>query len=614
MKAVTFDKINLGGFWKNRLEINKNATIPMVYDRFSDTGRFDAFKFDWKEGMPNRPHIFWDSDVAKWIEAVAYTIKLCPDKELEAIVDGVVDLIEKNQDENGYFNIYFTVCEPENRWTNRMAHELYCAGHLTEAAVAYYNATGKDKFLKLMQKYMEHIEKVFIIDDSAEFNTPGHEEIELALVKLYDLTGNEKYLKMSSHFVETRGTSQKDEDSPYYISHDYDQSHKPVREQDVAIGHSVRAVYLYCAMADLALRMNDKSLFDACRKLFTNIATKQMYITGGIGPSPFGERFTENYDLPNDMAYSETCASIGLALFARRMSLLDPDSIYADVAEAAIYNCALAGVSLNGKAFFYVNPLEFNLEKRRKEREYYITEKGGNYGHSITQRVEVFGCSCCPPNIARLIASVGDFLYSYNNDTVYVHHYMESDAEFDGIKIRQTTEYPNNGSIKLSVSGFGGKKLALRIPAWCSSYTVNGKKFGGECVKGYILLDVADGDEIELNLEMTAHLVAANPAVESNLGRVAVCRGPLVYCAERIDNDLPLNSLYVSQNLNAKLEFNEAAQAYNIEADGFETVGFEGLYRTYSPDFKQRRIKLIPYFAFANRGESDMLVWLRIKL
>ena len=318
MKTVTFDKVTLGGFWKNRFDINKNATIPTVYDRFSETGRFDAFKFDWKEGQPKQPHIFWDSDIAKWIEAVAYAITKCPDGRLEEIVDGVVDLIEKNRDECGYFNIYFTVCEPENRFTNRMAHELYCAGHLIEAAVAYKNATGKDKFLRLMCDYADYIEKVFFDEDSAEFSTPGHEEIELALVKLYEATGEKRYLEMSRRFVDKRGTSKKDEDSPFYISHAYDQSHKPVREMENATGHSVRAVYLYCAMADLALRLGDKSLLDACKRLFKSIAEKQMYITGGIGSTAYGERFTEDYDLPNDVAYSETCASIGLALFARR--------------------------------------------------------------------------------------------------------------------------------------------------------------------------------------------------------------------------------------------------------------------------------------------------------
>lgn len=608
MKAVSFDKITLGGFWKKRFDINKSATIPMVYDRFSDTGRFDAFKFEWKDGDPNRPHIFWDSDIAKWMEAVAYTIHQCPDNELEAVVDGIVDLIEKNRDENGYFNIYFTVCEPDNRFVNRMAHELYCAGHLTEAAIAYYKATGKDKFLRLMCDYMDHIEKVFIVEDSAEFSTPGHEEIELALVKLYDCTGNEKYLKMSSHFVETRGTSKKDVDSPYYINHAYDQSHKPVREQEVATGHSVRATYLYCAMADLALRMNDKSLFDACRRLFLSIAQKQMYVTGGIGSTHYGERFTEDYDLPNDVAYSETCASIGLALFARRMSLIDPDSIYADVAETAIYNCALAGVSLNGKAFFYINPLEINMERSRKNKEYY--EYKGS-GFNTVQRLEVFDCSCCPPNIARMIASIGDFLYTYNDDTVFVHHYFESDAEFEGIKITQNTEYPHNGAVRLTVKGMAGKTLAVRIPGWAQNCAV-ADAYKTEKGYAYIAIDCNE-KVINLDFAMECRLVAANPAVEADVGRVALCRGPLVYCAEKIDNGTALNNLSISEKLNAEISFNEEMQAYTVEADGFEDAATDALYRTYRNDLVPRRIKLIPYFAFANRGASDMLVWLRIK-
>ncbi len=612
MKAVSFDKVTLHGFWKNRFDINKSSTIPNVYSRFSETGRFDAFRFDWKDGDPHRPHIFWDSDVAKWIEAAAYTIAKEPDKGLEEIVDGVVDLIEKNQDENGYFNIYFTVCEPENRFTNRMAHELYCAGHLTEAAVAYYNATGKDKFLKLMQKYMAHIEKVFITDNSAEFNTPGHEEIELALAKLYDCTGDEKYLKMCSHFVEARGRSKKDEESPYYINHAYDQSHLPVREQEVATGHSVRAMYLYCGMADLALRMNDKSLFDACKRLFLSTAEKQMYVTGGIGPSPFGERFTEAYDLPNDTAYSETCASIGLALFARRMSLLDPDSVYADIAETAIYNCVLSGVSLDGKAFFYVNPLEINLDRRRINREFYQTDKGGNYGNCITQRLEVFDCSCCPPNIARFIASIGDFLYTYNNDTVFVHHYFASDAEFDKVKITQKTEYPNGGNVKLEISGMNGKTLSLRIPAWAENY-----KIGAEIErieKGYAYMKInSDYAEINVDFDMQFRLVCANPAVEADLGKVALCRGPVVYCAEGTDNKIALGRLLISEGFNAVISFDETLQAYTAEVDGFEENESASLYRTYKSDFMPRKIRFIPYFAFANRGESDMRVWIRVK-
>ena len=609
MKSVTFDKVNLGGFWKNRFEINKKSTVPAVYDRFSETGRFEAFRFEWKDGDPNRPHIFWDSDIAKWIEAAAYSITKCPDKEIEAVIDGVVDLIEKNQDESGYFNIYFTVCEPDNRWVNRMAHELYCAGHLTEAAIAYYKATGKDKFLRLMQKYIDHIETVFIKEDSAEFSTPGHEEIELALVKLYDCTGNEKYLRMSSHFVETRGRSEKDAEGPFYIGHSYDQSHLPVREQKTATGHSVRATYLYCAMADLALRMKDDSLLEACRNLFESIVKKQMYVTGGIGSTHYGERFTEDYDLPNDVAYSETCASIGLALFARRMSLIEPDSVYADIAEIATYNCALAGVSLNGKAFFYVNPLEINRERQRKNKEYY-QYKGSMYDTNV--RAEVFECSCCPPNIARFIASIGDFLYTYDDSTVYVHHYFESEAEWDGIRIVQNTAYPNNGAIKLTVSGMKGRTLAVRIPGWAEKYSIDVPVLKTE--KGYAYIEIDSDDAvISLDFPMECRLVAANPSVEADIGRVALCRGPFTYCAERVDNEIPLNNLSICANLNASVSFSEEMGAYTVETDGFEDAASDSLYRTYKPDFKSRRIKFIPYFAFANRGESDMLVWMRVK-
>ena len=361
MEQISFDKIRLGGFWKNRFEINKNATIPTVYDRFCDTGRFKAFRCDWKEGMPDKPHFFWDSDVAKWLEAAAYTIAISPDAELEKKIDETVDLIEKNQQEDGYFNIYYTVVEPGKRFTKRDNHELYCAGHLTEAAVAYYKATGKDKFLRLMCKYIDLIEKCFKIDDSAAFSTPGHEEIELALIKLYDCTGEKRYLELCRHFIETRGRSKKDADTRDWCDNDYDQSDFPVRELPAAVGHSVRAMYLYSGMADLADRTDDKSLFDACDRLFDSTVKRRMYVTGGIGASAHGEQFADDYILPNDVAYSETCAAIGLALFARRMSAACPDSKYADAAERAIYNGVLAGVSLDGHSFFYVNPLEINI-------------------------------------------------------------------------------------------------------------------------------------------------------------------------------------------------------------------------------------------------------------
>lgn len=611
MKQVSFDKIRLGGFWKNRFEINRTSTIPTVYDRFSDTGRIDAFKCEWKEGYPLKPHFFWDSDVAKWIEAAAYSIAQHPDEALEKSVDDIIDQIEKNQGDDGYFNIYFTVVEPEKRFSNRDCHELYCAGHLTEAAVAYYNATGKDKFLRLMRRYIDYIYQVFYVEDSAGFSTPGHEEIELALIKLYDCTGDKKYLDLCAHFINTRGTSEKDSGIPDWSTQLYFQSDEPVRDFVRAKGHSVRACYLYCGMADLAAKTGDKELLEACRRVFNNITEKQMYITGGVGSTSQGEAFSEDYLLPNDLAYSESCASIALALFARRMSAIEPDSKYDDAAEAAIYNCVLSGVSLDGRSFFYVNPLEINLERFRKNNKWY-----GRKDRILTQRVEVFSCSCCPPNIARFIASIGDFLYSYDENTVYVHHYSESEAEFDGIKIVQNTEYPCEGDIRFTVSGMKGKKLALRIPAWCDYFTVNGKRFSGEMSRGFAFIGIENGrEEITLYLDMEPRLVSANPEIEADLGRVAVCRGPIVYCAERIDNgNIPLNNLLIDSNFEPEIKFDQRFGCYTISAAGFEDESFSDLYRSYDPNaFSERTINFIPYYAFANRGESDMIIWLRIR-
>ncbi|MBQ9116931.1 MAG: glycoside hydrolase family 127 protein, partial [Clostridia bacterium] len=357
MKTVDFAKTRItGGFWKKKQDMVRNTTVKAVYDRFCDTGRFDAFKFDWKEGMPNKPHIFWDSDVAKWIEGVAYLTEIKREPKLEKIVDETVELIEKNQDENGYFNIYFTVIEPQRRFQTRNDHELYCAGHLMEAAVAYYKATGKRKFLDCMCKYADYIEKRFKIDRDTGFTTPGHEEIELALVRLYEATGEKRYLDLATFFVDERGS--KDEPFANWANSKYCQAHLPVREQTTAEGHAVRAVYLYCAMADLALRNGDAELKKACETIFSDIIEKKMYITGGIGSSSVGEAFTVAYDLSNLLAYTESCAALGLALFANRMLNMDADSRYSDTIERVLYNGFMSSTSLDGKSFFYENPLE----------------------------------------------------------------------------------------------------------------------------------------------------------------------------------------------------------------------------------------------------------------
>lgn len=585
------------GFWADRQKLNREVTIHSVYDRFKETGRFDAFKLDWKKGEPNRPHIFWDSDIAKWLESAAYIIAKTPDAELESIIDEVVDLIDKNRWDDGYFNICYTLFEPDDRFTARHNHELYCAGHLMEAAVAYYNATGKDKFLKIMCDYADMIEKAFVTEKWAEFDSPGHEEIELALVKLYRATGEKRYLNLSKHFVDERGKTENEA---------YSQAHMPVREQEEAVGHSVRAVYLYCAMADLAAEYDDDSLFTAADKLFDNMAKKKMYITGGLGQTCVGEAFLPEYDLPETSSYCETCADIGYILFASRMSAIKPHRKYDDAAELALYNGFLCGLSLDGKGFFYDNSIEVDLigisnPKDNRHRPFY----------PITQRLEVFDCSCCPPNVTRLIASVGEIACSASDDTLWVHHFIGGDFEADGKKITVETLYPENGKIRITCSG--NFRLALRLPAWCRSYTLNGGKNAAFADDGFIYVDVADGDVIEYSLDMPVRFVQANPKVRQCCGRIAVQRGPLVYCAEGVDNPLPLKNLYVDTKAEGKLIKNDEFGFYGIELDGFIKPESDELYYDYDENYVEQKIKLIPYYAYANRGETDMLIWLTRK-
>jgi len=610
---IPFGNIEIdGGFWLQKQDMVRNTSINNVYKRFEETGRFDAFKFDWKEGMPNRPHIFWDSDVAKWMESAAYLLEKKSEPHLEEIVDRIVDLIEEHQEENGYFNIYFTVIEPQARFTRRGDHELYCAGHLFEAAVAYKKATGKDKFLKLMCKYADHIYKVFCEDKSAAFTTPGHEEIELALVKLYEATGNEKYLTLSKFFIDERGKS---EEAKYeWANSRYFQSHLPVREQTTAEGHSVRATYLYSGMADIARMYDDEELYAACRKLFDNIVNCRMYVTGGIGSTANGEAFTIDYDLPNREAYTETCAGIGLAFFARRMYQQEPDSIYADTAERAMYNGILSGISLDGKSFFYENPLEIIPALHHRE--------ASTTSHSrfpSMQRSEVFGCSCCPPNITRFIASIGDYIYTTSDDTVFCHQYINSNAEFEvggkpvGFKI--TTNYPYDGKVEIKYSSEDDVaiKTAFRIPGWCESYTftVNGGAANGEIKKGYLYLEIPAGASVVFDFHMPIRFEEADPRVYSNAGRYAVARGPIIYCLEAVDNGENLRDVRIDESgifeVTADDEYGAVITAGAYRRD---TCAAKALYSKKHDSLIPFRAKLIPYYAFANRGVSEMIVWI----
>lgn len=589
-----------GGFWKQKEDLNRDVTLDAVYNRFDETGRIAAFRCDWKDGMPNRPHIFWDSDVAKWMEGAAYQLSREDNPVLRARVESLIDEIEKNQHEDGYFNIYYTVVEPENRFTNRDCHELYCAGHLIEAAVAYHDATGDSRFLHLMEKYAKYIKAVFMDgtgDVTPRFATPGHEEIELALVKLYHATGDRDYLDLAAHFIDRRGHGDRGESLSDNI-----QSHMPLREQRSAVGHSVRAGYIYAAMADLAREKNDAALDEACRALFDDMAYRKMYVTGGLGSTNVGEAFTIPFDLSNDKAYAETCASIAMILFAHRMFLSHHESRYADTVELELYNGMLSGLSLSGDAFFYENPLEIHLDNYKKA--------GGRY--PITQRQRIFGCSCCPCNLNRILASAGQYFYAEEDGAVWVNQFASGTYQNGALSVVQETDYPVSGHIRI----LANCPVYVRIPGWCHSFTAN---LPYELAGGYAKF--ASGGEITVDLEMEPEFLSAHVGVYKNAGRTALRRGPIVYCVEAIDNGGDVHGLFADA----------ADPAFRLEPSALETgvpdIVFHGYRRQnaspamdeglqlYAPltvpeRFSSVRIRAIPYHAFANRGETNMLVWL----
>lgn len=610
MKNISFEDVCINnGLWKTLQTKNSDVTIHAVKQRFYETGRFNAFSCDWVEGKDNKPHFYWESDIAKWIEGVSYILlseKYDAEKmeEYLFLIDDVVDRIEKNQLENGYFNIFHMVVEPESKWSIRKRHELYCAGHMIEAAIAYKKATGKDKFLKCMLKYTDHIYKVFVEEGSCAFMTPGHPEIELALVKLYEETGEKKYLALSEFFVDNRGNNDKDLDEDVsFEQRAYDQSHLPVREQFTAEGHSVRACYLYCAMADLARINHDEALNKACKLLFRNIIEKRMYITGGIGSTYNGEAFTMDYDLPNRYAYNESCAAISLAMFALRMQLIDKNSIYADTIERCLYNGGISGISLSGDKFFYENPLELSKPLTEQENKYMTQYKRRLASRS---RLAVFDCSCCPPNINRFFASIGDYILSEDDACVYVNQFMDSAATIGDGELRIITDYPVNGKVKIVYTG--SKKLAVRMPGWCKKCTVSNEY---QIVNGYMYFD--NTKELDIDFAMPTVMMRAKAELLDNNGKIAIQRGPVVYCIESVDNGESLGDLFVLSNGEFKVMADELTGLCKIEAEGIRISHQENLYEEYQSNFESCPIRFIPYFGFANRGDCEMKVWVNVK-
>ena len=593
MKNLSFECVKINdGFWDFYNKLNRKSVGKNVCNRFKETGRFDALRCDWREGMPNKPHIFWDSDVVKWIEGVAYLIEKSPEPELEAFVDEMIDNIAQNQRSDGYFNSYFLSVDPSKIFTNRDWHELYCVGHTIEAAIAYHKATGKDKLLNCVLKNVDMIYRVFVEEQSAAFVTPGHEEIELALLKLYDYLGNEKHLELARFFIDRRGNNDKEEKS-FQI-----QSNLPLREISEAVGHSVRACYLYTAMAMLAKIDGDDKLKAACNRVFDDIVNCKMSITGGVGTDHTGEKFSYKYDLPNSDTYNETCAAISLAMFAGAMQEMEVNSRYGDVIERIYYNGFISGLSLDGEKFFYTNPLE--IDRKKYARSTY---------QPICERVKVFDCSCCPPNVFRMLASIPRYMYTTDGDTVYCNQFAECETKFqiggkDAI-LTQTTDYPNKGKITFKYKG-EPMTLYVRIPDWCVEYE-------GDTENGFARFELSDGDSVTVDLPMEIHFIEANPYVQDNSGRYAVQRGPVVYCMEGIDNGENLCDITLLENSEKKVVCEEGIPAPVIYMGAERRPATKQLYSIKNDERVSFTARLIPYFAFANREASDMLVWTMVK-
>ena len=632
------------GFWGRYERLIREVVLPYqenaLHDRIEDaekshcienfrmaaqklrTGKCDGEFY----GM-----VFQDSDVAKWLEGAAYSLAQCPDEDLEQRCDEIIELIGEAQHKDGYLNTYFTVKEPDKRWMNlHEAHELYCAGHMIEAAVAYAECTGKTRLLDIMCGMADHIYRHFV-EEGAE-GYPGHPEIELALMRLYRCTGEDKYKELALHFINVRGVNsdyyaQEKQKTPWSvwglnpnnpIDKEYAQHAAPVRMQNKAVGHAVRAVYLYTGMADAALETGDESLSQACKTLWNNITQCRMYVTGAIGSAYEGEAFTKDYHLPNDTAYAETCAAIGLIFFSNKMLYLDRSGKYADVMERALYNCVLAGMQLDGTRFFYVNPLEALPG---------ISGEAQTHKHTLPVRPKWFACACCPPNVARLLSSLSEYVWHMVSGVLYSNLFVDGTLDVSdtfGGRVVLKTAYPYDNKIEYH---FEPKEetmtvpLAIRMPAWSQNtvISVNGNAVKCEVKDGYAYLreDFSAEDVLTVEFDMSVRKVYTSNRVSANTGKTAVERGPLIYCAEGVDNDNDILSLSlkkggaitVSEYLPDKL-----CGIRELYADGYRECVNDDLYSYEAPAAEECRITLVPYYTWGNRGLNQMRVWIPEKM
>lgn len=577
-EPVNFSQVKItDDFWLPRIDKHAEVTLPACIRQCEvETQRVKNFAI--AGGMEQgefKGLVYDDSDLYKMIEGCSYSLMNHPNPELEKKLDDIIAKIAAAQQEDGYLMTYFILGNLNERWTNMDKHEMYCCGHLIEAAIAYYNATGKRSLLDVAIKYANHIDNTFGVGKKTW--VPGHQEIELALVKLYRQTGDERYLKLSNWLLEQRGHGHGD-----WRSKDYYQDLMPVRQLSKISGHAVRAMYMFTGMADLASITEDTAYVHALDRLWEDVVYTKMYATGGIGSSRKNEGFTADYDLPNAEAYCETCASVGMVFWNQRMNMLKGDGKYVNVLERAMYNGALAGISLSADRFFYVNPLESDGTHHRKPW---------------------YGTACCPSQISRFLPSVGNYVYATSSDALWVNLYIasETDVRIDGVPvaIKQATNYPWEGKVRLTLHPDQKKRFALklRVPDWCKNYTLTVNGEACKCVEemGYLLVDRIwqQDDEVVFNMAMPVEVVAADPRVKADLGKRCLQRGPLVYCMEEADNPRYDEALLLpSMNYMTAFEPDLLNGVVTITAvNGDDTY------------------KFIPYYAWDNRQPGKMKVW-----
>ena len=611
LRPVPFMDVKIAdAFWLPRQETNRVASIQVSFENLERSGNLEALRLAAQRATNgSRGPVYRDSDVYKALEAASYSLAIHPDPILDRQLDEIIATLAAAQLPDGYLNSYFTINEPTQRWTNlRDSHELYCAGHLIEGAVAHFQATGKHNFLDVATKLADHIDSVFG-PAPKRLGYPGHPEIELALVKLWRATGERRYFELARFFVEHRGehyfatehqTPLEKYDGTYWLDD------VPIYDHNKIKGHAVRAAYLMSGATDVARETGDPALLAMLDRVWRNTTEKNLYLTGGIGPSAHNEGFTLDYDLPNLTAYQETCATIALAQWSHRLALLYGDAKYADVVERGLYNGLLAGVSQDGKKFFYVNPLESAGEHHRKEW---------------------FGTACCPPNVARTLASLGGYAYATSENALYVNLFIQGSttAIVAGkmVKLNVTTDYPWDGLVILKPEPAKPASFALRlrVPGWCDAGTVTVKVNGKDSPNlvldsGYLVINREwhTGDAVELNLPMPVQRIAASPGVVADHGQLALQRGPIVYCMEQCDQDEPLATLSLS--VDAALQAEQDANLFGgvMVLKGFGQVSAtpDWRQRLYQPITATKRVpvKAIPYYAWDNRAPGAMRVWL----